>query len=256
MRQIKGLIFDLGNTLMYMDHDWDTVIARGAENLARFLANHGFELDPGTFAEDFVTLRRSLRAKAIDEQKEYTADYALMSLLAQMRYEDVSRQLVEGGVNAFFAFEETRWHAYPESEATLRQLSGKGYRLALISNATHDPLIQSLVDKGSFRQWLDVVLTSAGIGIRKPHPRIFHQVLDMWGFLPSQVVMIGDTLQFDILGAHSSGMAGILAAWDLYPDYAIGNDHIVPDGRADSLSELEEVIVGLDERVTGADEYL
>lgn len=248
MHNIKGLIFDLGNTLMYMDHDWEEVIAQGGKDLAHFLMGRGFKVDPARFEDDFISLRRSLRKKAIEEQVEYTADYTLLALLAQLGYKDVSQELIEEAVNAFFSLEETRWRAYPQADATLRQLAGRGYRLALISNATYDPLIQRLVDKGGFRKWLDLVLSSAGVGVRKPHPKIFQKVLDHWGFDPSQVVMIGDTLQFDILGAHNIGLKGILAAWDLYPDYAVGNDHIVPDARAETMGQLMELVATLDKQ--------
>jgi FMN phosphatase YigB (HAD superfamily) len=68
--------------------------------------------------------------------------------------------------------------------------------------------------------------------------------------------MIGDTLRFDIVGAHNSGLKGILAAWDLYPDYDADADHVVPDGCADSLPQLLEVIVAPDEQISEADGWL
>ncbi len=253
MNRINGVIFDLGNTLMYMGHEWSAVLARGAADLAKFLLVRGFDIEPGQFADDFISLRRSLSAKSVEAQVEYTADYTLKTLLAQLGYENVSDSVIEQAVNALFAFEESHWQPYPGAEATLRQLSERGYRLGLISNASHDPLIQRLVDKGGFRQWLDPALSSAGVGIRKPHPGIFQMVLDQWEFPPSQVVMIGDMLRYDIVGAHNSGLKGILAAWDLYPDYDAEADHVVPDARVDSLTDLVPVIVALDEQSSEGD---
>jgi putative hydrolase of the HAD superfamily len=145
-------------------------------------------------------------------------------------------------VRAFFGFEREQWKPYPQAEATLRQLSERGYRLALISNATDDELIQGLAERAGFRKRFDISLSSAGVGLRKPHPGIFQMVLEEWAFPPSQVVMIGDTLRFDVLGAHNAGCKGILAAWDLYPDYDAGGDHIVPDATADSLVHLVDLI--------------
>lgn len=253
MNSIKGIIFDLGNTLMYMGHDWRAVLAQGAADLAEFLLARGFDIEPGQFADDFVSLRRSLWEKSVEAQVEYTADYTLKTLLAQLGYENVSDSLIEQAVNTFFAFEESLWQPYPGAEATLRELSERGYRLALISNAIYDPLIQRLVDKGGFRKWLDPALSSAGVGIRKPHPGIFQIVLDQWEFPPSQVVMIGDMVRFDIVGAHNSGLKGILAAWDLYPDYDREADHVGPDARVDSLTDLVAVIVALDEQASEGD---
>ncbi|NIN65413.1 MAG: HAD-IA family hydrolase [Anaerolineae bacterium] len=253
MNGLRGIIFDLGNTLMYMGHEWSAVLAQGGRDLAEFLVNKGIEIEPGQFADDFISLRRTLYKKSVEQQVEYTADYTLTTLLAQLGYERVSDGLIEQATNAFFAFEESYWQPYPESQDTLRELSERGYRLALISNATYDPLIQRLVDKGDFRKWLDMALSSAAVGLRKPHPGIFQMVLDHWGFPPSQVLMIGDVLRFDIAGAHNSGMKGILAAWDLYPDYDAEADFVVPDARVDSLTDLVEVIVVLDEQLSEGD---
>ncbi len=250
MNRINGVIFDLGNTLMYMGHEWSAVLAQGAADLSEFLLARGFDIEPGQFADDFISLRRSLSAKSVEGQVEYTADYSLKTLLAQLGYDNVSDSVIEQAVNTFFAFEESQWQPYPGAQAALRDLSERGYRLALISNATYDPLIQRLVDKGGFRPWLDPALSSAGVGIRKPHPGIFQIVLDQWGLAPSQVVMIGDMVRYDILGAHNSGLKGILAAWDLYPDFDAEADHVVPDARVDSLTDLVPAIVALDEQAS------
>jgi len=253
MSHIKGLIFDLGNTLMYMDGEWEAVLAQGGRDLGEFLADQGFSVDPAQFGTDYLSLRRALWLRSREEQVEYTADYALVTLLAQLGYEDVSEELVERAVNTFFSFEETRWHAYPDSEAILRELSERGYRLGLLSNATYDPLIQRLVDRGGLRRWLDVALSSAGVGIRKPRAEVFQKVLDQWGFSPSEAMMIGDMLQFDILGAHNAGMKGILAAWDLYADYDAGGDDIVPDATANSLPQLLDVVTALGRQTSESD---
>jgi len=248
MSGIRGVIFDLGNTLMYMDNEWEVVRRRGARDLVDFLMERGFALDPSRFAEEYLSLRGSLYAKSVEEAVEYTAEHSLRTLLAQSGYKQTSRELVQGALRAFFGFEREQWKPYPQAEPTLRQLSAWGYRLALISNATDDELIQGLAERAGFRKWFDITLSSAGVGLRKPHPGIFQMVLDEWAFPPSQVVMIGDTLRFDVLGAHNAGCKGILAAWDLYPDYDAEGDHIVPDATAECLVHLVDLIAELSGR--------
>lgn len=249
MSRIKGLIFDLGNTLMYMDGEWETVLTQGGTDLGEFLVQRGFAIDPTQFGTAYLSLRRSLWLRSREEQVEYTADYALLTLLADLGYEDVSRDLIQQAVDAFFSFEESLWTTYADSQATLGEFSQRGYRLALISNATYDPLIQRLVDKGGLRRWFNIALSSAGVGIRKPSPKIFQIVLNQWGFSPSESVMIGDTLRYDILGAHNSGMKAIRAAWDLDPTYDEGADAIVPDATAESLTHLIEMVIALDNKL-------
>jgi HAD superfamily hydrolase (TIGR01662 family) len=247
MHVVKGLIFDLGNTLMYMNGDWEEIVRRGARDMAQFLLGEGLDMDEARVVDDFISLRRSLRDRARQEQLEYPAEYALRALLGQAGYQDMDRDLIQRAAQALFSYEESRWQPYGQAEATLRRLSEIGYRLAVFSNATDDPLIQRLVDRGGFRQWLDMALSSAGVGIRKPDPRVFQTMLSQWGYSPSQVLMIGDMLEFDIQGAHNAGIRGILAAWDLYPDYAEGYDHVIPDARAETLSELMDIVAAFDE---------
>jgi 2-haloalkanoic acid dehalogenase type II len=248
MSDIRGVIFDLGNTLMYMDNEWEVVRNRGAQELVDFLMRRGLALDPSGFAEEYLSLRSSLYAKAVEEAVEYTAAHSLRTVLSQSGYEQTSQELLQGAVRAFFAFEREQWKPYPQAEATLRQLSKQGYRLALISNATDDELIQTLAEGAGLRKWFDISLSSAGVGLRKPHPGIFQVVLEEWAFPPSHVVMVGDTLRFDVAGAHNAGLKAILAAWDLYPDYAAEADHVVPDATAESLVHLVDLIPELGER--------
>jgi putative hydrolase of the HAD superfamily len=247
MSGIRGVIFDLGNTLMFLNDDWESVRRRGARDLVQFLLGSEIDIDPERFGEEYLEMRQLFYERAVEEAREYSATHTLQLALRQSGHEDVSEDLIEDALRAFFAFEEARWTAYEDAGDTLRELSQRGYRLALISNATDDPLIQRLVDRFGFRRWFEMALTSAGVGLRKPHPGIFDKVLGRWGFPPSQVVMVGDTLRFDIAGARKYGMKGVLAAWDLYPDYDAGADHVVPDATAGSLTQLVELISQMDQ---------
>jgi HAD superfamily hydrolase (TIGR01662 family) len=248
MSGIEGVIFDLGNTLMYLDNGWEVVRRRGVRDLANFLLKQGLVIDPSEFAEGYLSLRSTLYAKAVEDQVERTTEDSLKTFLTESGYPDVASDLIEEAVRVFFAFEEEQWTPYPQAETTLRQLSERGYRLALISNATDDRLIQGLSERSGFSKWFDISLTSAGVGLRKPHPGIFEKVLNQWSFPPSRVVMIGDTLRFDVLGAHRSGLKGILAAWDLYPDYDAGGDNVVPDATVESLPQVIEAIAAFEQR--------
>ena len=247
MTRIKGVIFDLGNTLMFLDDEWEPVRRRSAHDLVRFLTQEGVDIDPQRFGEEYLDLRRTLYQRSVEEQVEYSAADSLRRALLNWEHRDLSHELIQAAVRAFFAFEEEQWTAYEQAEATLRELSQRGYRLALISNATDDPLIQRLVDRLGFRRWVDMAFSSAGVGLRKPHPAVFQKVVSQWDFPPSQVVMVGDTLRFDIAGAHNAGLKGVLAAWDLYPDYDAEADHVVPEAAAASLQHLVELLSQIDE---------
>jgi HAD superfamily hydrolase (TIGR01549 family) len=57
---------------------------------------------------------------------------------------------------------------------------------------------------------VDFLVASRAIGIAKPDARIFRAALDRAGAAPAEAVMLGDSWEHDIVGAHG---AGIRAVW-------------------------------------------
>ena len=250
--KIRGIIFDLGHTLMYLDSTWPEVLERGATDLAAFLAGQGLDLDGEAFARSLLDHRREGFTRARDTMREATAGDSMRWTFARFGRPRPDPALVRGAINAFFAYEDTRWLAYPEALPVLRELAGRGLRLGMFSNATDDPFIQQLVDRFGFRPWLDPALTSAGLGIRKPDPAAFAPILAAWDLPPGSVVMVGDTLDADILGARQAGMRGVWfrsreharqegGGWD---DTGLP-DRFVPDATIERIGDLPKYLTGL-----------
>ena len=86
--------------------------------------------------------------------------------------------------------------------------------------------------------------SSAGWGWRKPKPELFDLIAKRWRLPPHEIVMVGDTLDADILGAQNSAMHGILVTMD-ESRFNAGNRHIQPAAVAKSLSELPGLIAQL-----------
>ena len=206
---IRGVIFDLGHTLMELDGTWAEMFERGSLDLARFLAEHEPGIDGEALARTWLDRRGEGFARARETMREVTAEDSMRWSFRQFGIHDPGPELLFGAIDAFFACEEARWFAYPEAVPMLRTLSSRGLRLGMFSNATHDPLIQRLVDRLGFRRWLDPALSSAGTGIRKPDPAAFTPILQAWALPPEAVVMVGDTLEADILGARRAGMRAV-----------------------------------------------
>jgi putative hydrolase of the HAD superfamily len=206
---LRAAIFDLGHTLMGLDGTWPEMFERGAQDLVRFLAKRGPSIDADALARTWLERRRQAFARAQETMREVTAEDSMRWVLARFGLLEPDYALLFGAIDAFFAHEEACWYAYPEALPALRALSGRGLRLGMLSNATHDPLIQRLVDRLGFRPWLDPALSSAATGIRKPDPAAFTPILEAWDFPPASVVMVGDTLEADILGAQRAGMPAV-----------------------------------------------
>ncbi len=246
MQKISAVIFDLGDTLMYLDGDPEEIVRREAAELASFLNNSGLNVDRAAFSRVFLRQRTLFSGKAEKERVEYPATETLKKALAQFGYKNVDQELITEGVAVFFSCEERLWRAYPDACATLQRLSEADYLLGLVSNASDDGLIQRLVEGLDFRRWLGPVLSSAGVGIRKPDPKIFQMVLSQWGLPPQQAIMVGDRLEFDILGASLAGMHSVLVSKGEDPGETDRDCEITPDATIEQLSELPEVIARLE----------
>ncbi|MGB1405177.1 MAG: HAD family hydrolase, partial [Flavobacteriaceae bacterium] len=57
--------------------------------------------------------------------------------------------------------------------------------------------------------FFDSIFTAEGVGVKKPHPEIFKTALKQTHTNPEQALMIGDSLEADILGALNQGMHAV-----------------------------------------------
>ena len=99
------------------------------------------------------------------------------------------------------------------------------------------------LEKRNLTDYFDPILVSAGEGIRKPHVRLYQKVLQAWDIAPEQVVMIGDSLMEDILGAQRSEIHQI---WmkehvDTPQNYEVSLQ-IRPEAVADKFQEIPGLI--------------
>ena len=245
---IRGIIFDLGWTLMWYDGDWKEVNPRAAKTLAEFLNAYGI-----TVGDDFPAAfqaAREARWKRADETGiEQPIEDALRDTLAQFGYTASPDGLLPRAVRVFFAEHEPRWHAYPDALATLQELTRRGLRVGLFSNADDDGLVQNCVARLGFAPYLNPALSSAmPHRLRKPDPRAFRLIADAWQLPPSEIVMVGDSPQYDILGAHRAGMRAIWIDrneefwWQKIPDNRASDSALRADATVKTLAEILQII--------------
>ena len=100
--------------------------------------------------------------------------------------------------------------ALPDAADCLARLKAAGFTIALCSNWGWD-LAADLAGTG-LMGWIDVLVTSAQAGYRKPHPRIYQTALDLAGCTAADAVFVGDSLRADALGPQRAGIRSVLLA--------------------------------------------
>jgi len=244
--RFEAILFDLGSTLIYFDGNWTETLPESNAKLLRSLQASGIEL--GTIFVD--RFRAQLQAYYADRDTdfiEYTTTYVLRDVLAGFGYDSVPDPVIRDALAAMFAVTQRYWKSEADTHSTLEILRQRGYRLGLISNAGDDADVQTLLDRSDLRRYFDVILTSAGEGIRKPNPKIFWKALDSLGTLPANAAMIGDKLGADILGAKNTGIYSIwITRRADMPDNRAHIKTIQPDATIASLGELPPLLSRLD----------
>ena len=94
--------------------------------------------------------------------------------------------------------------AYEEVPAVLEELRRRGLVLGVCSNWDWD--LTQAVDEAGLADLVDVQVSSAWAGARKPHPRIFEHTLTKLGVEPAACVFVGDTWGPDVAGPRAMGM--------------------------------------------------
>lgn len=243
MPRFDAILFDLGNTLVYFDAEWPAVLVEADRALFRELRRLGLDLDEGDFLQTFRAQIEAYYRERDTEFIEYTTQYVLRTLLAGWGYPEVPGSVLRPALDAMYAVTQAHWQPEADAIPTLKLLREQGYRLGLVSNAGDDPDVQALIDKAGVRPYLDVIVSSAARGIRKPNPRIFLEVLERLGAAPGRSAMVGDMLGADVLGARNAGM---FAIWiTRRADKAANQAHldtILPDAVISTLSDLPALL--------------
>ena len=82
------------------------------------------------------------------------------------------------------------------------------YKLHIITNGFEEVQYKKLKNSGIVH-YFSTVTTSEEVGVKKPNSKVFLTALKKANSLPEESVMIGDSLEADILGANNIGMQTI-----------------------------------------------
>lgn len=128
----------------------------------------------------------------------------------------------------------TRKILFPYTTNILDYLVAKGYELHLITNGFEITQHSKLKNAG-LAHYFKEVITSEGSNSLKPHKEIFDYALQKTGASYSNSIMIGDSVEVDIIGAHNAGMDQVFVnhvghVTEFKPTYTVNN-----------LKQLEEI---------------
>lgn len=121
---------------------------------------------------------------------------------------------------------------FPDALETLAAVRAAhpGRRLGLVTNGPSS-VQRAKIDLLGVAAWVDFILVSEEVGVWKPEPAIFHAALRAGAATAQDAVMIGDSAENDILGAHGVGIRSVWISRGDAPWIGPGRapDHVAPD---------------------------
>ena len=79
------------------------------------------------------------------------------------------------------------------------------YQLHIITNGFEEAQEKKMTT-ANIKQYFKTITNSEMVGVKKPNPKIFNFALNLAKANPSESIMIGDSLEADIEGAHKIGI--------------------------------------------------
>lgn len=129
-------------------------------------------------------------------------------------------------------------HMLPGALELCQHLQGR-VRMGIITNGIESVQVRRLA-ASELKNYIEVMVVSEECGYAKPDVRIFEHALKRMAHTePSQVLMVGDRLETDILGAH---LAGMKSCW-FNPGKLERSGSIAPDHEVHHLDELRALFI-------------
>lgn len=114
------------------------------------------------------------------------------------------------------------------------------YKLGLAGN--QPSAVKNLLDEYDILRFFTTTEVSEDIGISKPDPRFFENILKKLGVHAREAIMIGDRLDNDIIPAKKLGMKAILVKVGLFAILEPRTPGEIPDATVSSTTELNTAI--------------
>lgn len=130
----------------------------------------------------------------------------------------------------------TKTNLFPYCIEILDYLTQKGYPIHLITNGFEKTQHMKIRNSG-IDHYFQEMITSEQAGIMKPHAAIFEYALKTTGAKATESIMIGDTLEVDILGALNAGIDAAYVHAEVPEGSKVKPTYILKD-----LGELKDIL--------------
>jgi len=213
--RIKGIIFDLDNTLL----DFMRMKEEAVNAAIYAMIDAGLDIP---FEEAKKKIYEIYEREGIEYQEVF--DEFLREVYGKIDY-----KIHAAGVVGYRRAREGTLALYPHVHMTLIELVKRGLKLGVVSDAPKKQAWLRLAALG-LHHLFDAVVTFEDTGKRKPAREPFELILKLLGLKPEECIMVGDWAERDIVGAKVMGLITVFARYgDTFGTLNSGADYEIED---------------------------
>lgn len=201
IKNIRHVFFDLDHTLWDFEKNSSAAIAEIFDDFQLHQYVNSFEKFINQYQQINAQYWQRYNKGEIDKRM---VRYGRFYDLFQLYKIDDHIKKAEMFADAYLAIAPAKTHLFPHTHEILAYL-GEKYKLHLISNGFKE-VLEIKITRTDLKKYFDVILSSEDVGVNKPDIRVFHHALNLSQAEKHESVMIGDSYDADILGAHNAGM--------------------------------------------------
>ncbi|WP_298484230.1 YjjG family noncanonical pyrimidine nucleotidase [uncultured Maribacter sp.] len=194
---VTDVFFDLDHTL------WDFEKNSGI-TFGKILLENKVDIKLEDFLKVYIPINLEYWKLFREEKitKEELRFYRLKKVFDTLEYK-VQDQLVHKLSEDYIAHLSSFNHLFPNAIEILEYLK-PNYKLHIITNG-FQVVQEKKLKNSNIRDYFSYVIDSEMAGVKKPNPKIFKMALDKANTIPQKSIMIGDSIEADILGAKAVG---------------------------------------------------
>ncbi len=207
MRQtgVTHVLLDFFGTLV----DYEPGSVPSPTGCVELVEGSGITMDAVTFSNEWETVYQDFETAALSDHREFSMD----DLAAGFLTPRLRRTPTPDEVRALAATYIREWNVavtYPATTPSVVNALADRFTLAVVSN-THEPdLVPDHLARMGIADRFATIVTSVGLGWRKPHPTIYAEALERLGIRPEQAVFAGDSYLADFVGPQEAGIHAYL----------------------------------------------
>lgn len=205
---ITTVLFDLGGTLHSVIKKPDSM-RRFSARLIERLSDYGIDLDttPDALAVSLHENSESYKHESERTKRELPAaqiwnDWYLKEFhIGEERLLPIAEEL-----SFLYDYDRLTLMRKPRLKETIEALHRMGFRMGIVSNIISTSLVPHMLNEYGIAQYMECIVMSSEVGIRKPDPRIFEIAMQKMGVAADETCYVGDTISRDVLGARNANL--------------------------------------------------